>query len=99
MAKLPALAPKQLTRALRTASELRAAGRMAGRIAQSGRKAGQDALLLLRPAVRHSTESPRQPGDRVRALGRVSVQSRNAVPERREALSCRAPIRIGCLIR
>ena len=48
--------------------------------------ARQDALLLLRPAVRHSAQGARQPGDRLRAVGGLPVQSRDAVPERREAL-------------
>ena len=40
------------------------------------RAAGQDALLLLRPAVRHSAQGPRQSGHRLRAVGGVSVQPR-----------------------
>ena len=48
--------------------------------------AGQDALLLLRPAVRHPAQGPRQRSDWLRAVGGVSVQSRHAVPEGREAL-------------
>ncbi len=47
---------------------------------------GQDALLLLRTAMRHSTEGARQRGHRLRAVGGVSVQSRDAVPERHQAL-------------
>ena len=45
------------------------------------RKAGEDALLLLRPAVRNSTEGAGKPGDRVRALGGVSVQSGMLCPK------------------
>ena len=43
--------------------------------------AGEDALLLLRPAMRHPAQGARQRGDRVRAVGGVSVQSRHAVPQ------------------
>ncbi len=48
--------------------------------------ARQDALLLLRPAVRHPAQGPRQRGDRLRAVGGVPVQPRHALPEGREAL-------------
>ena len=48
--------------------------------------AGQDALLLLRPAVRHPAQGPRQRGDRLRAVGRVPVQPRHAVSEGRQAI-------------
>ena len=50
------------------------------------RSAGEDALLLLRPAVRHPAQGPRQRGDRLRAVGGVPVQSRHALSEGREAL-------------
>ncbi len=50
------------------------------------RQAGEDALLLLRPAVRHPAQGARQRGDRLRAVGGVSVQPRHAVPQGREAL-------------
>ena len=50
------------------------------------RAAGQDALLLLRPAVRHSAEGAGQRGHRLRAVGGVPVQPRHAVPEGRQAL-------------
>ena len=48
--------------------------------------AREDALLFLRPAVRHPVEGARQPGDWLRAVGGVSVQPRHALPERRQAL-------------
>ncbi len=51
------------------------------------RSARQDALLLLRPAVRHSAQGERQRGHRLRAVGGVSVQPRHALPEGRETLS------------
>ena len=60
-----------------------------GRAAVDERRTGparQDALLLLRPAVRHSAQGARQRGDRLRAVGGLPVQSRDAVPEGREAL-------------
>ena len=50
------------------------------------RSAREDALLLLRAAVRHSAQGPRQRGDRLRAVGGLPVQSRHAVSEGREAL-------------
>ena len=50
------------------------------------RSAREDALLLLRAAVRHPAQGPRQRGDRLRAVGGLPVQSRHAVPEGREAL-------------
>ena len=50
------------------------------------RSARQDALLLLRPAVRHPAQGPGQRGHRLRAVGGVPVQSRHAVPQGREAL-------------
>ena len=50
------------------------------------RSAREDALLLLRAAVRDSAQGPRQRGDWLRAVGGLPVQSRHAVPEGREAL-------------
>ena len=64
---------------------------------QPGGQAGQDALLFLRTAVRHSAQGPRQPGDRLRAVGGVPVQSRDAVPERRQALPAESAIPTGLL--
>ena len=58
---------------------------------ESGGPAGEDALLLLRPAVRHSAQGPRQHGHRIRALGRVSVQSGQALSEGRQALPAIEP--------
>src|SRR5947207_1820024 len=54
---------------------------------------GEDALLLLWPAVRDSAEGPGQRGDRVRAVGGLSVQPRYAVPEGRQALPAGRPSR------
>ena len=51
-----------------------------------GRPGRQDPLLLLRPAVRHQAEGPRQRGRRLRAVVRVPVQRGQALPEGREAL-------------
>ena len=50
------------------------------------RPAGQDPLLLLRPAVRHPAQGARQRGDRLRAVGGVPVQPRHALPQGRQAL-------------
>ena len=64
------------------------------------RAARQDALLFLRPAVRHPAQGPRQRSDWLRAVGRVSLQPRHAVPEGREALpaglASRSPARPLC---
>ena len=57
----------------------------------TARPAGEDALLFLRTAVRHSAEGPRQSRHRFRALGGVPVQSRDALPEGREALPAVEP--------
>src|SRR5262249_36485094 len=51
-----------------------------------GAKTGGDTLLLLWPAMRDSTQSPQQPGHWIRTVGRVSIQSRNAVSERCDTL-------------
>ena len=62
---------------------------MTGRAAvdeRRARSAGEDALLLLRAAVRHPAQGARQRGDRLRAVGGLPVQSRHAVSEGREAL-------------
>ena len=48
---------------------------------RSRREAGEDPLLLLRTAVRHSAQGARQPGDRLRAVGGVSVQPGHALPK------------------
>ena len=50
------------------------------------RSAREDALLLLRAAVRDSAQGPRQRGDWLRAVGGLPVQSRHALSQRREAL-------------
>ena len=52
-----------------------------------------DPLLLLRPAVRHQAEGPRQRGRRLRALVRVPVQRGQALPEGRQALPAGQPPR------
>ena len=52
-------------------------------------RARQDALLLLRPAVRHSAQGQGQPGRRLRAVGGVPVQPRHALPQGRQALPAR----------
>ena len=60
-----------------------------GQPARHRRRAGQvreDALLLLRPAVRHPAQGQGQRGHRLRAVGRLPVQQGNALPEGREAL-------------
>ncbi len=71
----------------RSAFELQTAWRLERRIRSSSREAGQNALLLLRAAMRNSTKGPRESSDRVRALGGVPVQWRHALPERSEAVS------------
>ena len=83
----PPLPRSGSARALRSAPELRAAGRLGRTQARaSAGPPGQDALLLLRPAVRHPAQGARQPGGRLRAVGGVPVQPRHALPEGREAL-------------
>ena len=59
-------------------------------------QAGEDALLLLRPAVRHSAEGQGQPGRRLRAVGGVPLQPRHALSQGRQALPARRRTRIGC---
>ena len=77
---------EQLRDQYRTASQLRAGRRLEQRVADHAGPAGQNALLFLRTAVRHSAQGPRQSRHRVRAVGRLSVQSGNALPEGRQAL-------------
>ena len=50
------------------------------------RPAGEDALLLLRPAVRHPAQGQGQRGHRLRAVGGLPVQPRHALPQGRQAL-------------
>ena len=60
-------------RALRSSRQLRSCGRLVGTGGASPRSPGQDALLLLRPAVWDPAQGARQPCRRLRALGGVSV--------------------------
>ena len=78
-------------RPLRAAPQ-RGATRRLGRRPRD-RPRGQDALLLLRPAVRHQAQGPRQRGRRLRAVVRVPVQRGQALPEGREALPAGQPPR------
>ena len=57
------------------------------------RPAGEDPLLLLRPAVRHPAQGEGQPGHRVRALGRLPVQPGDALPEGRPPVPAGLPPR------
>src|SRR5207245_1846391 len=54
--------------------------------ARQARPRGEDALLLLRPAVRRAAAGEGRAGGRRRAVGGVSLQRREALPERREAV-------------
>ncbi len=71
-------------RRVRAAPGLRQ-GRPAGH-RRRARQARQDALLLLRPAVRHPAQGQGQPGHRLRAVGRVPLQQGDALSEGRQAL-------------
>ena len=66
---------------------------------QSRRTTGENALLLLRPAMRDSIEGPRKPGDRVRAVGRISLQSKASFAQRASSAICRAVTQTVCWIR
>ena len=94
----PWLSPRSPLRRARPRATARTSNytpaRRAGRTsrAHAAGPAGEDALLLLRPAVRHPAQGARQPGGRLRAVGGVPVQPRHALPEGREALPAeRAP--------
>ena len=59
---------------------------------RGARRRGQDALLLLRPAVRHPAQGQGQRRHRLRAVVRVSLQPGQALPQGRQALPAgRAP--------
>ena len=66
---------------------------MARRVDPADRPPGEDALLLLRPAVRHPAEGARRQGRRLRALGGVPLQQGDALPQGREALHAEHPSR------
>ena len=72
------------------------AGGWRGPSRATDRTPGQDPLLLLRPAVRHPAQGARRRGDRLRAVGGVPVQSRDALSRRASSATCRATIPIGC---
>ena len=65
---------------------LQGRGRTRGKAERCARAAGQDALLLLRPAVRHPAQGEGQRGHRLRAVGGVPVQPGDALPQGRQAL-------------
>ena len=76
--------PPDLIDHVRPASRL-PAGQAAGH-RRRARPAGEDPLLLLRPAVRHPAQGQGQRGHRLRAVGGLPVQPRDALPEGRQAL-------------
>src|SRR5262249_38298659 len=67
--------------------------RVALRYLGRARPPGQDALLLLRAAVRHPAEGEGQRGDRLRALGGLPLQPGHALPQGRAPLPARLPPR------
>ena len=83
MARIP-ITEAALIETVRAAPQRGTPGRMGRR--PRDRQGRRDPLLLLRSAVRHQAEGPRQRGRRVRALVRLPVQRRQALPQGREAL-------------
>ena len=80
----PADHRRRARRPIRTAPQRSATGRLERR--DRGRPGRRDALLLLRAAVRHQAEGPRQRRGRIRAVVRVPVQQGHVVPEGCQAL-------------
>ena len=87
----PPVTEDELDRALRAPPQRGAARRLGRR--PRDRQGRRHPLLLLRPAVRHQAEGPRQRGRRVRALVRLPVQRGQALPQGREALPAGQPPR------
>ena len=71
-------------------------GRRAARHGRRARPAGQDALLLLRPAVRHPAQGEGQRGRSASSRGRTSRSTRGCSAPRASSATCRARTTTGC---